>query len=134
MNFIIYVIFGEKFKRLFLKLFCSHGFFGHGGRDSPDGGTHDDSFMSYADRQSVRLQRSNTAASRNGVGTRLNGSAPNGKDSKRSVRIRSPSPGPCVYYPALRNVSGKEISDVQTTQTTVINEWEQENGMNTSGF
>lgn len=66
-NFIIYVIFGEKFKRIFLRLFCSHGIFGTTiGRESPDGATHDDSLASTADRQSIRLHRQNTALSRNG--------------------------------------------------------------------
>jgi hypothetical protein len=35
-NFIIYVIFGEKFKRLFLVLFCRNSLFGTG-RESPTG-------------------------------------------------------------------------------------------------
>lgn len=88
--------------------------------------------MSCADRQSIRLNRQNTSVSRNGISLRINGSMQgNGKENRRSVRIRAPSPGPCVYYPALRN-SGKEISD---TQTTVVNsEWEHENGTNTTGF
>lgn len=52
-NFVIYVIFGEKFQRLFLMLFCNNALFG-GGRESPDGATHDDSFVSNGDRQSLR--------------------------------------------------------------------------------
>lgn len=52
-NFIIYVIFGEKFQRLFLILFCKNSLFGSG-RESPDGATHDDSFISNGDRQSIR--------------------------------------------------------------------------------
>jgi hypothetical protein len=48
-NSFIYVIFGEKFKRLFLKLFCSHGWIGVGGRDSPDVNIHDDSVVSNGD-------------------------------------------------------------------------------------
>lgn len=52
-NFIIYVIFGEKFKRLFLILFCNNNLF-RSGRESPDGVTHEDSFMSNGDRQSLR--------------------------------------------------------------------------------
>ncbi|CAH0559343.1 unnamed protein product [Brassicogethes aeneus] len=46
-NFIIYVIFGEKFKRLFLVLFCHNSLF-NSGRDSPD--MHDTSFISNGDR------------------------------------------------------------------------------------
>lgn len=56
-NFIIYVIFGEKFKRLFLLLFCSGSALFGTGRDSPDGATRDDSFVSNGDRQSLRLYR-----------------------------------------------------------------------------
>lgn len=53
-NFIIYVIFGDKFKRLFLILFCHNSIF-RSGTDSPDGATtHEDSFMSNGDRQSLR--------------------------------------------------------------------------------
>ncbi|CAG9836862.1 unnamed protein product [Diabrotica balteata] len=113
-NFIIYVIFGEKFKRLFLILFCNNNLF-RSGRESPDGVTHEDSFISNGDRHSLRLQRHSTSLSRNGTGSnfgRTNGSTriPN----RNSCRYnRTSSPGPCVYYPANRN--NKEI-----TQTTVL--------------
>lgn len=120
-NFIIYVIFGEKFKRLFLILFCSHRIFsGAGGRESPDA-THDDSFMSNGDRCSLRLHRQNTSVSRNGISIRLNGS---NREPRSGGRARASSPGPCVYYPA--NRSNKEISGVTyTTQTSLPNsEWE----------
>lgn len=125
-NFIIYVIFGEKFKRLFLILFCSHRLFLLNGRESPDA-THDDSFISSADRLSVRLHRQNTNISRNGMSIRLNGSSRDGRGS----RTRAPSPGPCVYYPA--NRLSREISTVAyTTQTSIPNsEWEA-NGTNTT--
>lgn len=95
-NFIIYVIFGEKFKRLFLRLFCTHSFLVATGRESPDGATHDDSLVSNGDnRHSIRLHRQNTACSRNGSTVKFF----NGQD-RRSVRVsRAPSPGPCVYYP-----------------------------------
>ncbi|RZB39419.1 FMRFamide receptor, partial [Asbolus verrucosus] len=112
-NFIIYVIFGEKFKRLFLVLFCHNTLFGTG-RESPDGATHEDSFMSNGDRQSLRLHRQNTSISRNGMSGRMNGS---GRDKKRS-RCRTSSPGPCVYYPA--NRSSKEITSAFTTQTSIL--------------
>ncbi|XP_018579105.2 FMRFamide receptor-like [Anoplophora glabripennis] len=102
-NFIIYVIFGDKFKRLFLILFCHNSFF-RSGTDSPDGATtHEDSFMSNGGRQSLRLHRQSTSISRNGVSSRTNGSS----RESRSTRSRTLSPGPCVYYPA--NRSGKEI-------------------------
>lgn len=127
-NFIIYVIFGEKFKRLFLMLFCHNAIFGYrSGRDSPDGQTHDDSFFTNGDRQSLRLHRQNTAMSRNGMSLRLNGSQRSGS------RIRAPSPGPCVYYPANRN--SKDISTVTyATQISLHNdEWDQNDTGNT-GF
>lgn len=121
-NFIIYVIFGEKFKRLFLLLFCSNS----SGRDSPDGQTHDDSFMSNGDRQSIRLHRQNTSLSRNGVSIRLNGS--NG----RSVRTRAASPGPCVYYPASRGCN--EISTVTYGTNLSTGEWENGNHHHDTSF
>lgn len=107
-NFIIYVIFGEKFKRLFLRLFCSHGLFSSG-RESPDLATNDDSFISNGERQSLRLHRQNTSISRNGNSVRMNGSG------RSSGRVS----GPCVYYPA--NKKKKEISAVTfTTQTSML--------------
>ncbi|XP_044757037.1 FMRFamide receptor [Coccinella septempunctata] len=110
-NFIIYVIFGEKFKRLFLVLFCHNSVFGIGtGRESPDG-THDDSFISNGDRTSVRLHRQFTNLSRNGNSSRMKGSTREKRCSKRA-----PSPGPCVYYPANRSI--KEIS-AYTTQISL---------------
>ncbi|KAF7275901.1 hypothetical protein GWI33_011159 [Rhynchophorus ferrugineus] len=48
-NFVIYVIFGEKFQRLFLILFCHNSLF-FPGRESPDAVTHEDSFVSNGDR------------------------------------------------------------------------------------
>ncbi|KAG8249903.1 obsolete signal transducer activity protein [Homalodisca vitripennis] len=123
-NFVIYVIFGEKFKRLFLKMFCSHGMWSCagalGGRDSPDGATHEDSLISNGDGRnySVRgvhlcqLHRSGTTIVRNGrLGTT--------KNYHRSMRVsRTLSPGPCVYYPAR---SAPETWD-ETTTTTTLNQ------------
>lgn len=111
-NFIIYVIFGEKFKRLFLVLFCHNSMFHGSGRESPDGLTHEESFLSNGDRHSMRLQRQYTGISRKGTTNRSNGS----NREKRSNRTRAPSPGPCVYYPAKR--MSKEISNF-TTQTSI---------------
>jgi hypothetical protein len=95
-NFIIYVIFGEKFRRIFLLLFCKRRM----GRESPDGLMHDDSSFSNGDgsnRNSGRFQRVGTTRSstRNGTST----------TSVKSIKInrttrRAPSPGPIVYYPA----------------------------------
>ncbi|XP_057663036.1 FMRFamide receptor [Diorhabda carinulata] len=112
-NFIIYVIFGEKFKRLFLILFCNNNLF-RNGRESPEGVTHEDSLISNGDRQSLRLHRQSTTVSRNGAGS-INFGRSNGSTRQPSNRgsCRYANPGPCVYYPANRN--NKEIS-----QTTVL--------------
>lgn len=113
-NFIIYVIFGEKFKRLFLVLFCHNSLFGTG-RESPDGATHEDSFMSNGgDRHSLRLHRQNTSISSNGMSTR---DGDGSKREKQNSGGTASSPGPRIYYPAKR--SGKEIS-TYTTQTSIL--------------
>lgn len=102
-NFVIYVIFGEKFKRLFFKLFfpqglrlCGKAF---GGRESPDQ-LHEDSYVSCNGERSCsirqQLHRLNTTYTKSGKNT-------NGQQSRKmlSARIhRASSPGPCVYYPA----------------------------------
>lgn len=117
-NFIIYVIFGEKFKRIFLLLFCK----GRIGRESPDGLVHDDSSFSNGDgnRSSGRFSRHGTQRSsiRNGTSLKIN----------RSMRVRAPSPGPCVYYPA---------RDTNRTTTEICKngyDWEIKNGNVTSGL
>lgn len=121
-NFIIYVIFGEKFKRLFLKLFCSHGWMGVGGRDSPDVNTHDDSVVSNGDGRNYSLRYSHTChLHRTGTTVVRNGSTTSGNSSSMhcSTRIsRAASPGPCVYYPA-RNVGGREWENENVTTTCV---------------
>ncbi|KAK9717222.1 hypothetical protein QE152_g24300 [Popillia japonica] len=128
-NFIIYVTFGEKFQRLFLLLFCSHGFFGSVGRDSPEATGHDDSFMLNGNRQSVRFHRYYNASLNRSDKTssiRLNGTL-------REKRSRTNSPAPCVYYPA--NKLQREISAVAyTTQSSVTNsEWDTST-TSTTGF
>lgn len=126
-NFIIYVIFGEKFQRLFLRLFCSHGLFSSStGRDSPEGATtNEDSFISNGDRQSMRLYRQSTTISRNGTSIRLNGT------DRRSLRTRVPSPGPCVYYPANRR---KKESNYMIQTSIPSNEWEETNCNSATNF
>lgn len=114
-NFIIYVIFGEKFKRIFLQLFCE----GRIGRESPDGLMQDDSSYSNGDgnRSTSRLSRHGTQRTslRNGTSLKI----------KRINRVRAPSPGPCVYYPA-RDISRTiEITKIGT-------DWEIKNGTITS--
>ncbi|XP_076654762.1 FMRFamide Receptor isoform X2 [Halictus rubicundus] len=88
-----------KFKRIFLKLFCSPTLFGPG-RDSPEFQTYDESIVTNMTnielRNSIRhyhLNRSSTISRNNNVS---NGSTR--QSSKTSGRPGSP--GPCVYYPA----------------------------------
>ncbi|XP_021205141.1 FMRFamide receptor isoform X1 [Bombyx mori] len=82
-NFVIYVIFGEKFKRVFLKMFCAGGW-RRRTRDSPEQ-TRDDSFASCGERVSLRLVR-------NGTLRRSELRAPPRGRSRRA-------PSPSVYYP-----------------------------------
>lgn len=82
-NFIIYVIFGEKFKRLFFKLFCTHGPFCGVGRESPDCTFHE---------ESVVLSNGETLRSYSIRAANANGSGRSGCGGGKPV--------PCVYYPA----------------------------------
>lgn len=114
-NFIVYVIFGRKFKRIFLRLFCSSKFFGPG-RDSPEFQTNDESVVTNMTnielRNSIRrchMNRSNTIVSRNNNVLLTNGST---RQSGKNI-TRSASPGPCVYYPAR---SPSQISRSSSTQ------------------
>lgn len=98
-NFIIYVIFGRKFKRIFLKLFCSSRLFVPG-RDSPEFQTYDESIITNTTnielRNSIRqghLHRANTISWNNNIHV-SNGST---RQSQKSGRPTSPSS--CVYYP-----------------------------------
>ena len=113
-NFIIYVIFGRKFKRLFLKLFCSSNIFGQG-RDSPEFQTNDESVITNTTnielRNSIRRSHRSNNSSRNNNSHMTNGS------SRQSIKgsIRCASPGPCVYYPARSPVrSPSQISRIST--------------------
>lgn len=131
-NFIIYVTFGEKFKRIFLLLFCKKRV----GRDSPDM-LHDDSSFSNGDasnRNSGRFQRTGTTrtSSRNGTSIKVS----------RTTRIqRAPSPGPIVYFPA-RETLNKTLprpSNISITRSTsLINtDWREDlngNALISSGF
>lgn len=125
-NFIIYVIFGEKFKRLFLKLFCSRGWMGVGGRDSPDANTHDDSVVSNGDGRNYSLRNSHMChLHRTGTTVFRNGSTTSGNCNSThcSTRVpRAPSPGPCVYYPA-RPIGGSEWENENTTTTALNKLW-----------
>ena len=113
-NFIIYVIFGRKFKRLFLKLFCSSNFFGQG-RDSPEFQTNDESVVTNTTnielRNSIRRSHRSNNIGRNNNTHMTNGSSR--QNNKSSVRCASP--GPCVYYPARSPVrSPSQVSRIST--------------------
>lgn len=130
-NFIIYVIFGEKFKRIFLLLFCKRRV----GRESPDGLIHDDSSFSNGDgsnRNSGRFQRVGTTRSstRNGTSIKVN----------RTTRTqRAPSPGPIVYYPARETLPRPSTTSIIRSTSLIHTDWDREdiNGnalIVTSGF
>jgi hypothetical protein len=130
-NFIIYVTFGEKFKRIFLLLFCKRRI----GRESPDGLIHDDSSFSNGDasnRNSGRFQRVGTTRSstRNGTSIKVN----------RTTRLqRAPSPGPIVYYPARETLPRPSTTSITRSTSLMHTDWEREdiNGnalISTSGF
>lgn len=124
-NFIIYVIFGRKFKRIFLKLFCSTRFFGPG-RDSPEFQTYDESMitnMTHIElRNSVRhghLNRVNT------IGWNNNVHVSNGSTRQSTKSARPASPGPCVYPPKSPARSPSQTSRVSNSR----NSWNRrENG------
>lgn len=102
-NFIIYVIFGEKFKRIFLLLFCKRR-----RREQPDGLMHDDSSLSnglYGDgnsrNNSKRFSRHGQHnSSRKATNVTTVTSTGTSQKSTRSVQILSSSPATCVYYPS----------------------------------
>ncbi|XP_014260532.1 FMRFamide receptor [Cimex lectularius] len=95
-NFIIYVIFGEKFKKLFLKLFCHHSpKICYGGRESPDGLTGpEDSIMASNGDLNLRHSLRKTNGSINKVPRAL----------------------PCVYYPGRSN---SKINGDHTDSTSI---------------
>lgn len=119
-NFVIYVIFGEKFKRLFFKLFFPHGLRlcgnAFGGRDSPEH-THEDSFMSCnGDRShSIRqhLHRINNSYNKT---VRKKNSHYHIRNMPSTRAPRASSPGPCVYYPTRERRESWE-------QTSTTNFW-----------
>jgi len=130
-NFIIYVIFGEKFKRIFLLLFCKRRV----GRESPDGLMHDDSSFSNGDgsnRNSGRFQRVGTTRS----------STRNGSTSIKVNRTtrRAPSPGPIVYYPARDTLPRPSTTSIIRSTSLIHTDWDRDdlNGNGhiivTSGF
>ncbi|XP_012286429.1 FMRFamide receptor [Orussus abietinus] len=111
-NFIIYVIFGRKFKRIFLGLFCSARFFGPG-RDSPEFQTNEESVVTTNIELRNSSRRSHLFRLNNG---RNNNNVHSNGNSEQSLKGsgRSASPGPCVYYPARSPVT----SPGQLSRTT----------------
>ncbi|XP_008555574.1 FMRFamide receptor [Microplitis demolitor] len=130
-NFIVYVIFGRNFKRLFIRLFCSSRFF-RAGRDSPEFQTNDESVVTNMTnielKNSIRrnhLHRSNTTV------VRANNLHVNGSGRRQSVKIlttRASNPGPCVYYPANTSPSANQN---QVSINYVQNGWSQKNNIET---
>ena len=125
-NFIIYVIFGRKFKRIFLKLFCSSRLFVPG-RDSPEFQTYDESVVTtnIELRNSVRhghLHRANTINWNNNIHV-SNGS------TRQSLKNNRPiSPGSC-FYPGKNSV--RNLSQMSRTSNG-RNSWtREENGDST---
>lgn len=116
-NFIIYVTFGEKFKRIFLLLFCKRRV----GRDSPDILPDDSSFSNgdASNRNSGRFQRVGTTRSstRNGTSIKVN----------RTTRInRAPSPGPIVYYPARETLPRPSNISITRSTSLINTDWNRE--------
>lgn len=132
-NFIIYVIFGRKFKRIFLRLFCSSSVFGQD-RNSPEFQTNDESVVTNVTnielRNSIRrshLHRSSTISRNNNVHLQSNGYPLNRQNTK--TKSRPASPGPCVYYPARSPVrSPSQISRTSSAQ----NGWDKNHIVETS--
>ncbi|EDW73578.1 uncharacterized protein Dwil_GK16576 [Drosophila willistoni] len=116
-NFLIYIIFGEKFKRIFLLIFFKRRL----SRDQPDLIHYESSISNNGDgtmnhRSSGRFSRHGTQ--RSTTTTYLvatGGGGGSGNNSLNNVRLtqvsgspglikikrnRAPSPGPVVYYPA----------------------------------
>ncbi|KAK6637117.1 hypothetical protein RUM43_010791 [Polyplax serrata] len=120
-NFVVYVTFGEKFKRLFLKLFCSpfSTFLGTSGRESPDA-THDLSLISNGDNRSYSIRNTHTGSlTRAGTNYIKNGGTYGNEFKKhRSKSCRSerrPSLVPCVYYPG-RSTATTELESTSLNQ------------------
>lgn len=118
-NFVVYVTFGEKFKRLFLKLFCSPfaSLIGSSGRESPDG-THDLSLISNGDNRTYSLRNTQSSLIRTNTPLIKNGGMFNQeykKQGSKSFRSgKQPVLAPCVYYPG-RNPASAELESYQST-------------------
>ncbi|XP_055842285.1 FMRFamide receptor [Episyrphus balteatus] len=135
-NFIIYVIFGEKFKRIFLLIFFKRRL----SRDQPDL-IHYESSISNGDgttRCSGRFSRHGTQRSMTRNGSTLNSVrlTTGASGTVKIKRNRAPSPGPCVYYPArdIQRCAMSTTTTVLTSETSLNCDWDAKNGQMTSAF
>ncbi|XP_059219521.1 FMRFamide receptor [Stomoxys calcitrans] len=144
-NFLIYVIFGEKFKRIFLLIFFKRRL----SRDQPDLIHYESSISNNGDgtlnhRSSGRFSRHGTQRSTTTylVTTSANSTLNNGRLMKSAsspgvVKIkrgRAPSPGPVVYFPA-REVQRTSPVIMSNNNSPLGCDWmESKNGQMTSGF
>ncbi|KAH8398807.1 hypothetical protein KR222_007502 [Zaprionus bogoriensis] len=145
-NFLIYIIFGEKFKRIFLLIFFKRRL----SRDQPDLIHYESSISNNGDgtmnhRSSGRFSRHGTqrstttylvATGGGGVGSGGGGGSGGGNNSLNSVRLtqvsgspglvkikrnRAPSPGPVVYYPGPRELQRSvSTSNSSTNNNTAL--------------
>lgn len=131
-NFLIYIIFGEKFKRIFLLIFFKRRL----SRDQPDLIHYESSISNNGDgtmnhRSSGRFSRHGTQRSTTATYL-VTAAGGGGNSSLNSVRLtqvsgspglvkikrnRAPSPGPVVYYPGPRELQ----RSVSTTNSTTNN-------------
>ncbi|XP_067643235.1 FMRFamide receptor [Eurosta solidaginis] len=158
-NFLIYVIFGEKFKRIFLLIFFNRRL----SRDQPDLIHYESSISNNGDgttnhRSSVRFSRHGTQ--RSTTGTYLvatTGGSDSNNSTLKNVRLvqtgsatgstavvkikrnRAPSPGPVVYFPA-RDLQRSPtvvtpVALALNNNTTLSCDWmDVKNGQMTSGI
>lgn len=139
-NFVIYVIYGKKFKRLFLKLFCPQGKLmcgsPAGGRESPecDSVVSNGDGRTYSVRSTMQLHRTNTTLLRNGsrstaatAGCARRQGAQGGdgpSDGPSDSRARTPSVATCANYSEQVGTSGNDHRHHSSTATatTVLDE------------
>lgn len=145
-NFLIYVIFGEKFKRIFLLIFFKRRL----SRDQPDLIHYESSISNNGDgtlnhRSSGRFSRHGTQRSTttylvtgSGNNTLNNGRLMKSDSSPGVIKIkrgRAPSPGPVVYYPARDVQRTSPIMMTSNNNTPLGCDWiDTKNGQMTSGF
>ncbi|XP_030372787.1 FMRFamide receptor [Scaptodrosophila lebanonensis] len=130
-NFLIYIIFGEKFKRIFLLIFFKRRL----SRDQPDLIHYESSISNNGDgtthRSSGRFSRHGTQRSTTTTYLVTTG----GSNSLNNVRLtqvggspgivkikrnRAPSPGPVVYYPAREMQRSASTTNSATNNNTAL--------------